>query len=146
MSSVSMRLLYSFAILIACSGTAIATKERPHLPCEYSGTLSRKYPNTAFPLRSDRMKRRATKKVDVTGPVLQADIRGAVGLEVLVGPNGSVVSAKGAYGHPMLVREVESAVRQWTFKPLRENNAPVAYVGHLDFTLCNIGCAPRATI
>jgi hypothetical protein len=55
-----------------------------------------------------------------------------------------VVCTAGYYGHPMVLKDVEEAVRQWTFKPLRENNKPVAYVGKLDFTLCNVGCAEQA--
>lgn len=140
-----VRLLRTIAVIVTLSGSALASKERPHLPCEYSGTVSRKYPNTALALRSDAMKQRATKKVDISGPAKQADIRGTVIVEVLVGPDGNVVCAKGVYGHPMLLSAVEDAVRLWKFKPITQNKAPIAYVGQIDFTLCNIGCGPQET-
>jgi TonB family protein len=89
------------------------------------------------------MKKRATKKVDISGPMRQADIRGTVVVDVLVGPDGSVVCAQDIHGHPMLLREVEEALRSWRFKPLIQDNAPVAYVGQIDFMLCNINCGKQ---
>lgn len=127
-------------VLLALSGGSFGTKERPHLPCEYSGRVSRKYSNTAFAMPSDLMKRRATKQVDLAAPAKQHDFRGYVGVDVLVGPDGSVVCSAGSYGHPMVVKDVEEAVRHWKFKPLKENDKAVAYVGRLDFALCNVGC------
>ncbi len=131
------RLLCVFLIL---SGTSFSTKERPHLPCEYSGVVSRKYPNTAFAMSSDAMKARATQQVDLSGPAKQRDIRGDVGVDVLVGPDGAVICTAGYLGHPMVLKDVEEAVRRWKFKPLKENNKPVAFVGSRHFALCNIGC------
>jgi Gram-negative bacterial TonB protein C-terminal len=131
------RLLSVFLIL---SGTSFSTKERPHLPCEYSGVVSRRYLNTAFAMSSDATKARATQKVDLSGPAKQREIRGDVGVDVLVGPDGTVICTSGYMGHPMVVKDVEEAVRQWKFKPLTENNKPVAFVGSLNFALCNIGC------
>jgi len=128
------------ALILVLSGVSFGTKERPHLPCEYSGTVSHKYPNTAFSMSSDAMKQRATKRVDFSGAAKQLDIRGIVAVDVLVDTDGSVVCVHGFYGHPMLLKDVEEAVRQWTFKPLKENSVPVAYVGKLDFALCNTGC------
>jgi len=86
------------------------------------------------------MKARATKRVDLAGPAKQRDIRGDVGVDILVGPDGSVICAVGFHGHPMLLKDVEEAVRQWKFKPLNERNKPVAFVGTLYFALCNVGC------
>ena len=142
-SAVSVRLMrasHVLVVLTALSGASFGSKERPHLPCEYSEIVSRKYPNTAFSMSSDAMKQRAVRKVDISGAAKQRDIRGSVGLEVLVAADGSVICAKGVYGHPMLLKDVEEAVRQWRFKPVKENNAPVAYVGRLSFALCNIAC------
>ena len=136
----TMKPWYILAVLVALSGASFGTKERPHLPCEYSGTVSRKYPNTAFSMSSDVMQQRATKRVDLSGHAKQLDIRGVVAVDVLVGTDGNVVCVHGFCGYPMLLKDVEEAVRQWRFKPLKENNVPVAYVGRLDFALCNIGC------
>jgi hypothetical protein len=86
------------------------------------------------------MKARATQRVDLSGPAKQRDIRGNVGVDVLVGPDGAVICTAGYLGHPMVLKDVEEAVRQWKFKPLKENNQPVAFVGSLYFALCNIGC------
>jgi hypothetical protein len=127
-------------VLLALSVVSFGTKERPHLPCEYSGAVSRKYSNTAFAMSSDMMKKRATSRVDLAGPAKQRDIRGNVGLDVLVGPDGAVICMAGFLGHPMVLKDVEEAVRQWKFKPLMEYNKPVAFVGSLYFALCNIGC------
>lgn len=135
-----MRPQYILAVLVVLLGATFGTKERPHLPCEYPETISRKYSNTAFSMSSDAMKQRATKRVDLSGSLKQVDIRDAVRVDVLVGADGKVVCAKGAYGHPMLLSGVVEAVRQWRFKPVKENNLPVAYVGKLDFALCNIVC------
>jgi hypothetical protein len=136
----TMKLQYIVAVLLVLSGVSSGTKERPHLPCKYSGTVSRKYPNTAFSMSSDAMKKRAIKRVDLSRFAKQLDIRGIVAVDVLVDTDGSVVCVHGFYGPPVLLKDVEEAVRQWKFKPLKENNAPVAYVGRLDFELCNLGC------
>jgi outer membrane biosynthesis protein TonB len=87
------------------------------------------------------MKQRATRKADISARAKQFDVRGTVLLEVLVGPDGNVICTHGAIGHPMLLHEIEAAVRQWAFTPLKESKKRVAYVGNFDFTLCNIGCA-----
>ena len=67
-------------------------------------------------------------------------------VDVLVGADGNVVCARGVCGHPMLLSGVVEAVRQWRFRPVKENNVPVAYVGKLDFTLCNIGCGKEGPL
>lgn len=66
--------------------------------------------------------------------------RGDVSVDVLVGPDGVVICTSGAVGHPLVLKDVEEAVRQWKFNPLIENKKPVAFVGNLHFALCNIGC------
>jgi hypothetical protein len=139
----SMKPRHIFALLLALSGITFATKEKPHLPCEYAGNVSRKYPNTAFAMLSEAMKQRATKRVDLSGLAKQVDITGTVGLDVLVDIDGSVVCAKGFYGHPVILKDVEEAVRQWKFKPLKEHGTPVAYAGTLYFELCNLGCGKK---
>ncbi len=91
-------------------------------------------------MSSDAMKARATQRVDLSGPAKQRDIRGDVGVDVLVGPDGAVICTAGYLGHPIVLKDVEEAVRRWKFKPLKEDNKPVAFVGSLHFALCNIGC------
>ena len=135
-----MKLHHLLAVLLLFSAVSFGTKERPHLPCDYSGAVSRKYPNTAFAMSSEAMKKRATKRVDISDQAKQLDIRGVVGVDVFVANDGSVLCAIGFYGQPIILKPVEEAVRQWKFKPLREGNRPVAYVGKLDFALCGIGC------
>ncbi len=80
---------------------------------------------------SDAMKARATQRVDLSGPASKRNIRGDVGVDVLVGPDGAVICTAGYLGHPMVLEDVEEAVRQWKFTPLKENNKPVAFVGNL---------------
>ena len=136
----NMNLRHLSLVILMFSAFSSGTKERPHLPCEYSGAVSRKYPNTAFAMPSDALKRRAAQRIDLSGPAKQLDIRGNVGLDVLVGPDGGVICTAGIVGHPIVLKDVEEAVRRWKFKPLKENNMPVAFVGSLYFALCNIGC------
>lgn len=92
-------------------------------------------------MSSDAMKARATKRADLGGAAKQLDIRAEFGVDLLVGPDGAVICTAGFLGHPMVLKDVEEAVRQWKFKPLKENNKPVAFVGSLYFALCNIGCS-----
>jgi hypothetical protein len=89
------------------------------------------------------MKKRATYKVDVDAPILkfrELDFRSTVVVSVLVGASGEVTCAKTVSGIPMARLPVERAVRAWTFKPEKQNGKPVAYLGQLDFMLCNIDC------
>lgn len=92
---------------------------------------------------SDAMKKRATNKVDLSGPVRQANIHSRGVMDVLVGADGNVVCVQGVRGHPMLLHQVEDILRLWRFKPLIENNVPIAYVGQMDFMLCNINCGKK---
>ncbi|MGD0903882.1 MAG: energy transducer TonB [Terracidiphilus sp.] len=89
------------------------------------------------------MKKRITFEVDVDAPILklkQLDFYGTVVVEVLVGASGEVVCAKSVGGIPFTLEPVERAVRAWTFKPEKQNGKPVAYLGQLDFLLCNGEC------
>ncbi|HEY6369337.1 MAG TPA: hypothetical protein VIX37_02055, partial [Candidatus Sulfotelmatobacter sp.] len=95
-----------FVILIS-SGVSFGPKERPHLPCDYAGAVSRKYPNTAFAMSSDAMKARATKRADLGSAAKQLDIRAEFGVDVLVGPDGAVICTAGFLGHPMVLKDVE---------------------------------------
>ena len=77
------------------------------------------------------MKQHATKRVDLSGSLKQVDIRGTVGVDVLVGADGSVVCARGVCGPPILLSAVVEAVRRCRFKPLNENNVSVVTSGSL---------------
>lgn len=90
-----MRLHHLLAFLLLFSEVGSGTKEKPHLPCDYSGVVSRKYPNTAFAMSSEAMKARATERVDISHEAKQLDIRGLVGVDVLVANDGSVLCAVG---------------------------------------------------
>lgn len=127
-------------VVLILYSNSVGTKQTPTLPCAYDGAVSRKYPNKAFAMSSDAMKSRAIQRIDLSDSAKQRDIRGDVGVDVLVGPDGAVICTAGYLGHPMVLKDVEEAVRQWKFKPLIENNKPVAFVGNLHFSLCNIGC------
>jgi hypothetical protein len=126
-----------------------AQKTTPKLPCDYSGTLLRTETGEIVQYTSDEMKSRATRKVDISGAIKQADIRGVALIGVLIGPDGGVVCAKSLYGHPILRKPVEDAVAAWKFKPAVQDGKPVSYFGRLQFLLCNLGCGevgPSMTI
>ncbi len=86
------------------------------------------------------MKSRATHKVDLSNFIRQLDISGNAVVDVLVGPSGEVVCMKTTATLPLIRPEVEKALGSWRFKPAEVNGRPVAYVGRLQFTLCNILC------
>ncbi len=95
--------------------------------------------------KSDEMKKLATHKVDLDSPVLkQLDFRSSVIVAVLVGASGDVVCVKTISGIDFARQPVEKALRGWTFVPKNQNGKPVAYLGQLDFLLCNLGCGDEA--
>jgi hypothetical protein len=89
------------------------------------------------------MKERAIHKVDVSGFMGRTDIRGSATIDVLVAPTGKVFCEKTLDGAPIIRDEVEKALRAWTFKPSKMNGEPVAYVGRMEFFLCNISCGEQ---
>ncbi len=75
------------------------------------------------------------------GPVLkQADIRDTEIIELIVGPSGAVVCVKSVLGLPMVRPEIEKALKNWTFTPANMDGKPVAYLGEMEFSLCNTRC------
>ena len=72
--------------------------------------------------------------------IKELGIRTVALINVLVGPSGQVVCAKSISGLPMVLKPVEKALRSWKFKPIAFNNRPVAYLGLMQFTLCNTSC------
>jgi len=89
---------------------------------------------------SEEMKARTTYKQDISGPIKRWDIKGTAILDVLVAPDGRVVCAKSLTGHPMIRKSVEDALIKWKFSPAEMDGRQVAYVGRMEFTLCNILC------
>ena len=115
----------------------------PQLPCDFPGELLRTTQGKAVQYTSTEMKSRAIRKVDVSGLIRQADIKGAAVVDVLVGASGEVVCMKSRIGHPLIRVEVERALKSWTFRGAELNGRRVAYLGRLQFTLCNINCGEQ---
>ena len=113
------------------------------LPCKFSGELQRTASGKVVWYTSDEMKGRATHKVELSGFIRQADIKGTAVVEVLVGTSGEVVCLKSLAKHPLIRVEVEKALKSWTFRPAEVNGRAVAYLGRLEFTLCNILCGDQ---
>lgn len=135
------------AWFVLCGLAAGQTSVEP--PCEYGGELLRQSQHKIKLFTSDEMKARATYKQDIFGAIKQADIKGTAIVDVLVGPDGQVVCTMGRTGHPLVRASVEDALRKWKFSPAAMEGKAVAYLGRMEFTLCNISCGdsgPSMTI
>lgn len=115
------------------------------LPCSFRGDLLRTAACKLVRFTSAEMKERATRKVELSGLIRQADIRGTAIVDLLVGTSGEVVCLKSEARYPLVRAEVEKALKSWTFRPAESNGRAVAYVGRLQFTLCNILCGEQDT-
>jgi hypothetical protein len=91
------------------------------------------------------MKGRARRKIDLSGLIRNADMKGTAKVDLLIGTSGEVVCLKVAPTHPLIKTSVELALSSWQFKPALERGKPVAYLGRLEFSLCNINCGEDAT-
>jgi hypothetical protein len=94
------------------------------------------------------MKKRATHKIDLDSPFLKKlDFHSTVIVSVLIGTSGEVVCAKSVSGTQFALQPVEKAVRAWRFDPAKSlyDGKPVAYLGQLDFLLCNTDCRNQAS-
>jgi hypothetical protein len=131
------------AFIFFVSAALVAGQSSDKLPCDYSGELLRKANGVIVRLGSDDMKQRATYKRDISDFMRRTDFRDTHFLEILVGPSGNVLCAKTVSGLPVASVEVENAVRAWTFQPAKKNGKPVAYVGFLEFFLCNTSCGKQ---
>jgi Gram-negative bacterial TonB protein C-terminal len=109
-------------------------------PCEYGGELLHQSQRRIRVFTSDEMKARATQKHDIQGMIKQADLKGTAIVDVLVAPDGHVVCTRSLIGHPLVRASVEDALRKWKFSPAEIDGRRVAYVGRMEFTLCNISC------
>jgi hypothetical protein len=129
------------SLILVCLSFGQSTK--PKLPCDFSGELLRDAKGKVVMFSSDEMKRRAVHKVDVSDFMKQADIKGTAIVDALVGPHGQVVCIRGVIGHPIILTEIERALSSWTFESAKAGDHSVAYVGRLEFTLCDISCGDR---
>jgi hypothetical protein len=131
-----------FAAAVAASlmmGSVLLSQTSP-LPCKYKGPLLRTETGDLVTYTSNEMKARAERKVDLSGFVRNADIKANAKVDLLVGPSGEVVCLKVAPTHPLIKASVQRALSSWQFKPARAKSKPVAYLGQLEFFLCNILC------
>lgn len=129
--------------LLSLSLVAVGQAPSPQLPCKFSGELRRTPDGKVAWFTSEEMKSRATHKADVSDFMRRADIKATALVEVLVGTAGDVVCLKSLAGNPWIRAEVESAVKRWKFKVVEVESKPVAYLGRLEFRLCNISCGDQ---
>jgi hypothetical protein len=145
--SMRLRAIVPLALLAFCELALGQTKFKA--PCEYAGELLQDSQRRAAFFTSDEMKARATHKQDISGPIKQWDIKGTAIVDVLVAPDGHVVCTKSLTGHPMVRKSVEDALMKWKFSAAEMDGRQVAYVGRMEFALCNISCGdsgPSMTI
>src|ERR1700678_1643914 len=131
-----------FAGVTAAYGQA---KPTPHPPCEYSRPLLRGPEGETVQYTSDVMKAKALRKRDLRSDSKQMDLREITILDVLISPKGEVVCTKTLVGLAVLRREIEQAVSSWKFEPVQSHGKPIAYLGRLEFRLCNTGCGASGT-
>jgi hypothetical protein len=86
------------------------------------------------------MKKRATHKVDLDGFIRQLDFRSTVFVGVLVDVSGEVVCTNALVGIQLARKPVEKALQSWKFRPAKQDGKPVAYLGRMEFMLCNTDC------
>lgn len=72
-------------------------------------------------------KRKAKTKVNPSYPELarRMNIGGKVKIEVVIGPDGRVKSARALGGHPVLVQPCMDAVKEWRFDAAPEETTQV---------------------
>lgn len=58
----------------------------------------------------------------------EARIQGVVVLDAEISKEGAVENLKVITGHPLLIQAAIDAVKQWRYKPIRQNNEPVPVV------------------
>ncbi|MBZ5689973.1 MAG: energy transducer TonB [Acidobacteriia bacterium] len=129
-------------LLFSCFSIAQTSPKsvEPQLPCEFKGELFQMKSKPVW-FTSDEMKQRATEKVDVSKLLKNVDVNATVIASIIVGVDGrveclSIINPK----HPLVVGEVDKALRKWKFKPVEQRGRPVPYVGWLQFQFCRIGC------
>ncbi|HEX8184889.1 MAG TPA: energy transducer TonB, partial [Blastocatellia bacterium] len=63
----------------------------------------------------------------------QARLQGSVSVEVMIGPDGRVESARAVSGHPMLAKAAVDSAAAWRFEPTLLNGTPVRVTGIITF-------------
>jgi hypothetical protein len=129
--------------LLSLATVAVGQTSARRLPCDYSGDLLRTREGKVVWYTSGELKKRATNKVEVDGAWREWDISVTVFVELLISPSGKVECIKTLEGHPLVRADVERALRLWTFQRADVDGKPIAYLGFLEFVLCNLGCGPR---
>jgi TonB family protein len=59
-------------------------------------------------------------------------VEGTVGLDAVIGKDGSILSLDVNSGDPVLAKAALDAVRQWTYRPLKVNGIPVEVATEID--------------
>lgn len=132
------------ALLCICQTAFGQTPSPSPLPCKFSGNLLRKPDGDVQRIPSDEMKNRAISKVDLDNDLIRTlDFKSTFVLNVLVSADGKMVCIKSVSGLLLLQKSVENAVLQWKFKPALADGKPVAYLGWLEFTLCDTDCGDK---
>jgi protein TonB len=77
----------------------------------------------------------AIRKVEPQYPRLAVNIgaSGAVLVEVIIGEQGNVISARALSGHPILKNCAVEAARGWKWNPTFLNGVPVQVIGTITF-------------
>lgn len=136
-----MKKVVGILVLLMAFMAARAQSASVRLPCAFDGALLLDDHGAIVRFDSDGMKKRATHKEDLPGLFKMIDGRAVVYIDVLVGPRGEVICSKaitdanGIFGNA-----VEKAMAGWTFEPAKRRGKPIAYLGRMQFTLCNSGC------
>jgi hypothetical protein len=65
-------------------------QSKPHpLPCSFSGKLLRNHDGEPSWFTSDQMKKRATRRLDISPLLKQADIKDTAIVDIIVKPSGT---------------------------------------------------------
>ena len=129
--------------LILLARTASGQASNTDLPCAFDGPLLRDSTGHIVQYKSDEMKQRAIFKEDLKGFIKQVDFRSVMVLKLLVSESGTVTCAKTISGINLAQKPTEEAVRRWKFRVATEAGKPVAFIGWLEFTLCNTSCGSQ---
>lgn len=92
-------------------------------------------PSDVGPLKVGSLLNKATERVTPAYPQIArtVGVSGMVTVYFLVDEAGKVVDIERTYGHQLLRRAAEDAVRRWKFEPTTVNGQPVRVVGYLAF-------------
>jgi TonB family protein len=101
----------------------------PPPPSRISGAPAPKFMRVS----SGVLQENAIKKVEPDFSKIQANIKGAVQVEIIVSEQGKVEKAEVISGHPLLRQACLEAIRQWEFKPTMVNEDFVKLIGRITF-------------